>query len=608
MESQTQQPVRGPRESFDRAAAIARRYGHTDAADVAEALLNAKFRAGTVVVVGEIKRGKSSLVNALVGQRDLLPVDVMTSTSAPIRVTVNPVEEGPAEPEVAVLRGSSRQAIEASDLDKHVTIDGIAGARAGSDDDELATAAAIELSHPELAGTLVVDTPGVGGLDEHAVHAAFNEAHHAGVLLMVCDASTPITKPEMDILAEARKEVGAAIVAVTKTDKNIRRWQSIVEDNERLLRQHLGAEIPVIGVSSLRAMDAQEMERVNPEKAAEIASRSGIVALRQHLRSLLSDPATLGLRGGIESITHTLKGIHTQIGRDIEIHTSPADGVGKLEEEREELERLKEHASEWEQLLGRDIQFMRNRIMDDLDTEIEQVRNSWIQRINSDGVRVLRSKPQVFTSQIEAELTELINTTLNTQLEELRKLATPLFPDQPDIINTVIGAAVDSITPEEVKGREVDKKTKDLLDPSLATMGMLGAGVLSFMIPLAPLAGAVWIGVNVGFKALRNGKQHLISWLREITQTTRVTINRMLDTMLAAARTEMVLRYRAYLRQRQKEVQEHIKEAHEAARASEAERKETITRLTKNAKIVEATIEELNHHLATMHAPQRELS
>ena len=122
MESQTQQPVRGPRESFDRAAAIARRYGHTDAADVAEALLNAKFRAGTVVVVGEIKRGKSSLVNALVGQRDLLPVDVMTSTSAPIRVTVNPVEEGPAEPEVAVLRGSSRQAIEASDLDKHVTI------------------------------------------------------------------------------------------------------------------------------------------------------------------------------------------------------------------------------------------------------------------------------------------------------------------------------------------------------------------------------------------------------------------------------------------------------------------------------------------------------
>ena len=76
-----------------------------------------------------------------------------------------------------------------------------------------------------------------------------------------------------------------------------------------------------------------------------------------------------------------------------------------------------------------------------------------------------------------------------------------------------------------------------------------------------------------------------------------MSIVRMLDTMIAAARTEMVLRYRSHLRQEQKEVQGHIKEARDAARATESSRQETITRLTKNKKILQATIDELRNHL-----------
>ena len=86
---------RTPVESVTRAAEIARRYGKTVAADRALATLTAKFRAGTVVVIGEVKRGKSSLVNALIGYRNLLPVDVLTCTSAHIRVHIKGGEEAP---------------------------------------------------------------------------------------------------------------------------------------------------------------------------------------------------------------------------------------------------------------------------------------------------------------------------------------------------------------------------------------------------------------------------------------------------------------------------------------------------------------------------------
>lgn len=595
---QPQPPAqRSPQESLSRALSIVRRYGENNAADTAESLLHASFRSGTVVVVGEIKRGKSSLVNALIGQRELLPVDVLTSTSAPIRVSLNAAGEGPAVPEVNLVRGQGRQPIAAEELPRYVTIDGLAGAEPGSDEDDLATAAAVELEFPPLGGVTVVDTPGVGGLDEHAVHAAFSEAHRAGLLLMVCDASTPITKPEMDILAEARREVGAVVVAVTKTDKNIRRWHAIVEDDRRLIREHLGADVPVIGVSSLRAMDAVDMAARDPQRAAAVAQRSGIVALRGQITALLSNPQTLGLRSATESVTTTLTELIARTEREIEVNAEPAEGVAKLEQEQKELEELKEHASEWEQLLSRDIQLMRNRITDELDGDIEQLRNSWTKRINSEGMRVLRSKPQVFTSQIEAELTELIGKTLDKQLADLKERAQQLFPDKPEIVHSVAGAAVESITVEDVKGREVEKKTKDLVDPSMVTMGVIGAGMLGAVIPVVPLAGAVWVGVNMGFRALRNGKNHLIQWLRETVQTTRMTIVRMLDTMIAAARTEMVLRYRSHLRQQQKQVQGHIKEARDAARATESSRQETITRLTKNKKILQAMSDELRNHL-----------
>ena len=599
---QEQPQPRGPRESLSRATDIARRFGENSAADLAESLLDASFRSGTVVVVGEIKRGKSSLVNALVGHENLLPVDVLTSTSAPIRVSVNAPEEGsaPAAPVAQLVRGHKREPVEQRDLARYVTIDGIAGSRSGSDEDELVTAATVEVEYPQLTGVTIVDTPGVGGLDEHAVKASFNEAHRAGVLLMVCDASTPITKPEMDILAQARKEVGGVIVAVTKTDKNIRRWKSIVEDDRRLIREHLGADIPVIGVSSLRAADAVKLVANNPAKAAEIEHRSGIVELRQQLEGMLADPEALGMRSALESIATTLSGIQAQISRDIEIHTEPAEGVEKLEAEQQELESLKEHAAEWEQLLSRDIQLMRNRITDELDAEIEQLRNEWTQRINSEGMRVLRSKPQVFTSQIEGELTDLIRRTLDAQLHGLQQRAEQLFPEQPDLVHSVIGAALEAISPEEVKGSEVEKKTKDLLNPQMVTMGVIGAGMLSVVIPFAPIAGAVWVGINMGFGAMRNGKNHLVQWLREISQTTRMSTARMLDTMISAARTEMVLRYRAYLRQRQKDVQAHIKDAREAARESETVRKEKVARLSRNQRIVAATLEELKNHIAAV--------
>ncbi len=589
---------RTPEESVTRAADIARRYGQDSAADRAVQMLNATFRAGTVVVMGEVKRGKSSLVNALIAQPDLLPVDVLTCTSAPIRVAVS--HDGPVVPQVTLVRGTEREMILATELARWVTVDGV-GSLQGNTNAGLEEAqdppssAEISVRYPDMDGITVVDTPGVGGLDKRAVTAALQEARHAGVLLMVCDASTPITAPEMDILRQAHDSVGGVIVAVTKTDKNTRRWRAIVEDNKRLISSHMGIDVPVVGVSSLRALDAARC--IDPARRAELERRSGIAQLRSQLRAQLRQPAAMGQRAALQSITTTLTGIAKTVRDDIRLLAESSTAVEQLEAEKTTLERLREESSEFEQRFQRDLAVARTRVTEGLDKALEEVRHEWTQQINADSLRVLRSKPQVFTSQIETELAVVMEDTVGAMVEEISELASALFPDRQELIAEIMGTTVASLTPAEVSGHEVEKKTKDIIDPSVLMMGMIGSGALAAIIPVAPLAGAVWVGVNLGYRAMRNGKQHLITWLRETTASVRTATTRMLDTLITTARTDVMLRYRADLRTKIKELHGRIDQAREAARESEGERQERSARLTRNVQIIEATIAELGRHL-----------
>lgn len=589
---------RTPEESVTRAADIARRYGQDSAADRAVQMLNATFRAGTVVVMGEVKRGKSSLVNALIAQPDLLPVDVLTCTSAPIRVAVS--HDGPVVPQVTLVRGTEREMILATELARWVTVDGVGSLQgntnAGMNEaQDPPSSAEIAVRYPDMDGITVVDTPGVGGLDKRAVTAALQEARHAGVLLMVCDASTPITAPEMDILRQAHDSVGGVIVAVTKTDKNTRRWRAIVEDNKRLISSHMGIDVPVVGVSSLRALDAARC--IDPARRAELERRSGITQLRSQLRAQLRQPAAMGQRAALQSITTTLTGIAKTVRDDIRLLAESSTAVEQLEAEKTTLERLREESSEFEQRFQRDLAVARTRVTEGLDKALEEVRHEWTQQINADSLRVLRSKPQVFTSQIETELAVVMEDTVGAMVEEISELASALFPDRQELIAEIMGTTVASLTPAEVSGHEVEKKTKDIIDPSVLMMGMIGSGALAAIIPVAPLAGAVWVGVNLGYRAMRNGKQHLITWLRETTASVRTATTRMLDTLITTARTDVMLRYRADLRAKIKELHGRIDQAREAARESEGERQERSARLTRNVQIIEATIAELGRHL-----------
>ncbi|MFC3850509.1 dynamin family protein [Corynebacterium hansenii] len=584
--------VESAAKTLSSALKILDRYGHRDAAEAIRRTWGDTALRGTVVVVGEVKRGKSSVINAITGARDLLPVDVDVCTSAPVQVLRS-------DENTEVIDLNFGDHIERAPLAELREWSTMTGARvADPDTPELPTGVTVRVSGDHVPRALFIDTPGAGGLDRDAIDVALERARGAGVLLMVCDATTPITAPEMEILARAAKAAGSVIVAVTKTDKNLRRWRAIVADDRRLIRRHLGRDVPVIGVSSLRAVDAAEM--TDPERRARVERTSGIAELRGRISAEMARGALLSKVAALSMAESALEGVTATIDKDLAAVDRAEEVVPELEARRDELRRLRDHGQEWEQILARNITVARQSIMAGFDAEMDRIREHWIRTINGSGMKVLRSKPQVFTSRIEEELSAAAETTVNRQLEVLRREAHALFGDDHEW-EAMAGAALMSIAPGSGSdGRHsVASKTENLLDPGMVTLGIIsgpaiasaGGGALAAMglatiaLPAAVIGGG-WLGVNMAYRAMRNGKQHLVTWTRETVAALRMSVNRNIDTLVTTVRTEIVLRYRARLRREGDELKRRIEDARAAARASEEERRQTLARLNRNKEIV----------------------
>lgn len=109
-----------------------------------------------LVVIGEIKKGKSSFINAMLGTRDLVPVSSNVATS-----TIFKIRYGTQKGYVVHFfeeSGKPALTIDAYDLNRFGTEDGNPGNREQVD--------FIEVLYPSpllQSGIVIIDTPGLGG-------------------------------------------------------------------------------------------------------------------------------------------------------------------------------------------------------------------------------------------------------------------------------------------------------------------------------------------------------------------------------------------------------------------------------------------------------------
>lgn len=164
-----------------------------------------------IVVMGEIKKGKSSFINALLGFRELVPTgtDITTSSIYKIRYGAEvayrvffTVDSG--KPVLPIGRG---------DLAKFGTEDGNPGNREQVD--------FIEVSCPSpllQSGVVIIDTPGLGGVITQHRKITYRYVPKADAVFFVTDSvDAPIGKLETDCLGEVRDITKYVYFIQTKT-------------------------------------------------------------------------------------------------------------------------------------------------------------------------------------------------------------------------------------------------------------------------------------------------------------------------------------------------------------------------------------------------------
>jgi GTP-binding protein EngB required for normal cell division len=177
------------------------------AADIAEAGKAAEAGQFTLALLGQFKRGKSTLLNAIVG-RPVSPVDV-----APLTSTIIVIQQGTDERCEIQFSDGRREAVSFEEIGTYVTEEGNPGNRLG------VQAAFVYLNHPLLSlGVRLVDTPGVGSVFGLNTDVTQSFLPRIDVALVVLGGEPPITGDELELVKTAAPRASKLIFVMNKAD------------------------------------------------------------------------------------------------------------------------------------------------------------------------------------------------------------------------------------------------------------------------------------------------------------------------------------------------------------------------------------------------------
>ncbi|MCP3992730.1 MAG: hypothetical protein GY724_26925 [Actinomycetia bacterium] len=318
-----------------------------------------------VVVVGEFKQGKSSLVNSLVNV-NMCPVDddIATAVHTILRY-------GPEQAAYALVKQASapdgevlRQPIQLNQIRDYATEIGNV--------DPAVSVKGVEIELPRKLledGLTLIDTPGVGGLGSAHAAAGLGALSLADAGLFISDASQEFTRAEMDFLAQAIELCPDVVCVMTKIDL-YPHWREVVEINKGHLAR-LGMSMPILPVSSVLRVEA-----IN-RKDKDLNQQSGFPQLVQYITDEMIAANALRNRHTaqvdlLSVCDQVAAGFEAQKAALVDPQAS-AELVAGLESAKASAESLRSQASRWNTTLNDGISDLTSDIDFDLRARIRQL-------------------------------------------------------------------------------------------------------------------------------------------------------------------------------------------------------------------------------------------
>jgi signal recognition particle receptor subunit beta len=219
------------------------------------------YRKAHVLVLGEFNRGKTTLVNALIGTA-LLPMNIVPTTAA-----IWTVELGKTLGVSIERRDGTSQTIDtdSSSLDQLSTEGALA-------DD---TVRFVKVTTPNLAlgeNIVIVDTPGVNDINEQRSEITYRFLEAADAAIFIMDCSSPMTRSEFEFLERQvlSTSLDKLMIALNKSG---RLDEDELEESIDLVRERTelftDKDIDIVAIDARNILAALEQEDL------EVANRWG---------------------------------------------------------------------------------------------------------------------------------------------------------------------------------------------------------------------------------------------------------------------------------------------------------------------------------------------
>jgi replication fork clamp-binding protein CrfC len=409
-----------------------------DRSDLIERLKIAKARITDphirVVVAGQLKQGKSQLLNSLLN----VPVARVGDDESTALITIVTYAEQPsARLIVATGEGTDPEVIEIPPVD--IKTDLRRAPQAGGRE-----VLRVEVSAPSpllKGGLTFIDTPGVGGHGQPHLSATLGLMPDADAVLMISDTSQEFIEPEMTFMRQAFEICPVAAIVLTKTDL-YPHWREIVDADKAHL-QRAGIDVPVIPASSMLRSNAIAL---NDKELNEESNFPAVV-------KFLSDKVLSGENDRVRD--HVLAEIRSAaehltmaVSSELAALNDPEAGerlTAELEQRKREAQDALQQTALWQQVLNDGIA--------DLTADVEHDLRGRFRAITQHTEKVIDScDPTLHWAEIGAELEDAVATAVGDNFVWAYQRAEALATE---VGRTFVEAGLKAVKMPEISARDM---------------------------------------------------------------------------------------------------------------------------------------------------------
>lgn len=246
--------------------------------------LSARLQEGRfhLAVLGQFKRGKSTLLNALLGG-PILPISVIPLTAIPTFIKWGP------QTAATVIFNRSKPAEKFHGGEVSALADFLAGfvAEERNPENKL-DVSQVDVEYPSSIlqeGVVLIDTPGIGSTFKHNTEATLNFLPQCDAALFIVSPDPPITEVEVEFLKEVQSKISCLFFVFNKADyltdqeleQSISFLQGVLEN-----KAGISNGLVIFRVSALKGLKAK-LAGSNAEWEA-----SGLDRIEKHMINFLA--------------------------------------------------------------------------------------------------------------------------------------------------------------------------------------------------------------------------------------------------------------------------------------------------------------------------------